>query len=266
MDIRSNLTNFFHNNPSPLRDTTHTTNPEPFKTASGSLPQEPISTSSAHLQTPEEKQAMELAITQAINELSQKAQEAAKKYSQKVERTEPNILTAYQGFEQFKRDIQDEYGGIDLSNLDVSLEDGKLKLSSELLTDSQLSRFENNLAENDELSDVLKTMLADITLLARYGPTQGFIIDETSEVSNGALSLNDFINAYNDEFERFHDNGYTVRSDQKLFGIPPDEPVLDHYQVFEERYQREGLERFAWAALEDAAGYSSEKRNISIHA
>lgn len=269
MDIRQNLTGLFRNNqPSQAANSPLSANQATLRSAASSFNQKlPSSMGTAQIQTPEEVQ---LTNTQAMDKLNRELQEAGKRFAQKIEKTENNFLMSYQGFEKFKEAMTAEYDGMDLSDLDIELKDGKLQLSSERLSDKQLKTLENHLTEDEELSELLKTTLTDITLLARHSPGQdqniAFDIDESVEILDGALSLNKLVKAYNDEFERFHENSYTLISDQQLSGAHRHEPVLDHYQTFEERYQRDGLGQFVWLALADAAGYSASDSAINTRA
>lgn len=211
---------------------------------------------------------MKQATAQAIQRMNEGLREAGKRYTSKLEKTERNFLESYQGFEQFKSKMT-EKNNLDLTDLDVKLQDGKLKLESEILSDKQLRELENHLAEDKELSGLLTTTLTDITLLARHSPGQNehpaFDIDENYAVKDGDLSLNKLVGAYNEEFERFHKDSLVVK-DRTLLGDAAYEPLLDRYQSFEERYQRDGLGQFVWLALADATGYSTPDSIINTQA
>lgn len=193
-----------------------------------------------------------------LNKFGRELTESMAEYGKVSSRAEKSFIDSYKGFESFKEKMLSEQPDMnleDLEDLDVRLEDGKLRLSSETLSDKQLSSLEKQLTDDEELTQTLTSMLTDMTVLARFHPGQderpAFKIDPEYNVEEGVMSLNELVGAYNQSFERFHENSYTLSSDKQLSGADRFEPVLDHYQTFESRYQRDGLSRFAWFDLVD---------------
>ena len=251
MDIRNQLPSFTRSHS--ISDRSQQAQPadnSALKAEAGQYRQSVLPQGSAQLEDPKEAAAK---LAAQINVMNRELMEAMTEYGKISDRAERSFIDSYKGFEQFKENILAEQPDLNLDDLDVRLEDGELHLSSETLSDKQLQDLEKKLTEDEELTDTLTGMLTDMTRLSHYHPNQegrtDFNVDPDEKIENSTMSLNELVDAYNKSFERFHDNSYTVRSDKALSGADEFELVLDHYQTFESRYERDGLSRFAWFDL-----------------
>lgn len=125
-----------------------------------------------------------------------------------TEQTKTALSTSFSEFERFKNIQSSKSPDLDLTGLDLTLQDGDLKLTSNKLTAEQLSLLETEVAKNSNLHQAMTSLfenMADMTNYVKqtFSSHQTDNYDEISaENLEGRVGLNQLVNNVDAEFDR----------------------------------------------------------------
>ncbi|QTL34387.1 hypothetical protein [Pseudoalteromonas viridis] len=147
--------------------------------------------------------------------LDEEASRRTLSYVTEMKRTQSALQTSVEEFAAFKEAQLAENPGLDLSNLDLSLQkDGSLKLTASNLSASQLASLEQKLADNDKLKNAFTQVHSGIISGLKHRDS-GSNADLQKNDLHGALRLNELTERFS---EQFHPDGfgqdYTTLSQQ----------------------------------------------------
>jgi len=141
-----------------------------------------------------------------------------REYQVEMEKTQDAILSSLNEFEAFKNHHTVENPAMDLTNLDLYQEkDGTLKLSSDILTDKELSTLERDLNKNEELR-LSMTMIHKGAALAHSRPDSNNTF--SPQDFYGTLRLNDLTQRFNNQFNE-EGFGQTLVTLEERINIDP---------------------------------------------